>query len=140
MQFAVRAECAPAAAVAQQDRCEPAPVTKDQGLLPALQVFSDGVEQRRGEGTLQARSPHVQQAHFRKPGAADAPWQSQGLVTSAQTVVRGFQGGCGRSQDHRHPLVARAHHRHVARAVAEALLLLVGGVMFLVYDDDAGVA
>ncbi len=45
--------------------------------------------------------------------------------------------GAGRSQQNGHALLPGAHHRDVARRVAEAVLLLKGAVMFLVQNDQA---
>ena len=54
-------------------------------------------------------------------------------------VVQAFQRGRGRPQDHRQILEAGADHRQIAGVIPQAFLLFIGGVVFFVDDEQAGV-
>ena len=51
-----------------------------------------------------------------------------------------FDGGRRRGEDDRGVFEARAHHRHVARMIGGAVVLLVGALMFFVDHDEAQIA
>ena len=58
-------------------------------------------------------------------------------VAPAPRVDLGLDRRRRRREHDRDFRLARAHHRHVARVVAHAVLLLVGGVVLLIDDDQA---
>ena len=61
-------------------------------------------------------------------------------VAAALGIDAGLQRGRRRGQDDRRVLDAPAHHRHVAGVIGDAVLLLVGGLVLLIDDDQAEIA
>ncbi len=59
-------------------------------------------------------------------------------IAAAARVVQRFQRGRGAAQHHRHVQRLAAHQREVACVVADAVLLLVAAVVFLVDHDQPG--
>ena len=58
-------------------------------------------------------------------------------VTALLGVDQALDRGRGRTQDHRHLAEMPSHHRHVARLIGDALLLLVARVVLFIDDDQA---
>src|SRR3990172_9781574 len=58
-------------------------------------------------------------------------------VAALLGVDQALDGGRGRTQDHRGTAQSAAQHRHVARLIGDALLLLVTLVVLLIDDDEA---
>ena len=136
---AARALRAPAAVVAQQHRGVAAAVLEHQHLATVMQRGLDHVQGFRGQAGLQRALAHVHDPHRRWPRFAGAAAQTQVDVASGPCVVQGFQRGRGAAQQHRHAQCAGAHQGEVAGVVADPVLLLVAGVVFLVDHDQAGV-
>ena len=63
--------------------------------------------------------------------------QAQQPIAAQLCVVPALQRGRGRAQQHRDPGQPTPGDGHVARRVAQTLLLLVGRVVLLVDDDGA---
>ncbi len=69
-------------------------------------------------------------------GAAEAFRQVQMPVAAAPRIDFRFDRGRGRSEQHRNFRDRAAHHRHVAGVIMRAVLLLVGGVVLFIDDDE----
>ncbi len=135
------------AVAAQQEAGKPALVEEEDGLLAALQGFSQRRLQRAGEHGAVAGGKlggHVDHGDRRQRLAVRALGQLHaapgGTAVLHRAGVQGFDGGRGRTQ---HQLGAAHHgqvHRHFTRGVARGFVLLVGALVLLVDDDDAKVA
>ena len=137
---AARALRAPAAVVAEQHRRVAAAVAEHQHLLaarPGSRAIAASASSPRPacSGRLRTSSTRTR-GGLRVAGALA---QAQVRVAAGLRVVQRFQRRRGAAQQHRHAERARAHQRDVARVVADAVLLLVAAVVFLVDHDQAGV-
>ena len=74
---------------------------------------------------------------MRQGAAAEALGQIEPGVAAALGIDARLDRGRRRGEDHRAPLETPAHHGHVAGVVVDAVLLLVGGLVLLVDDDEA---
>ena len=61
-------------------------------------------------------------------------------VAAAGGVDARFDRGRRRGEHERRALDARAHHRHVAGVIVDAILLLIGALMLLIDDDEPQIA
>lgn len=134
---AARAVADPGAGLAMQHRRVAAAVQEDERLLLALQSLADGVQQLRRQALFHLQAARVHQLDRRQAAGARAARQRQPQVAAALGVLPGFQRGRGRTQHHRHIQVVRPPHRQIARRIAQAVLLLVGRVVFFIDDDQA---
>ena len=136
---AVRAHGLLGALAAEEARGVAPPVQEDEALLAAREPGGEGVAEGRAEDGVAAgleHGPAVHDLDAREALRADALREEEALVLAPQRVRVRFDGGSGRAENHRAPLEARAHHRHVAAVVARALVLLVRPVVLLVDDDQ----
>ena len=69
--------------------------------------------------------------------AADALRHVEPPVAAFDAALPAFERRCRRAEQHRRRIELAAVDRHVARRVARAFLLLVGGVVLLVHHDQA---
>ncbi len=127
-----------AAGAAQRQGCVTAAIEEQQRLLTGLQRRGELADQWRREKTpaLDALAPHIDEPHDRKLGRRMAARQCHALVAAARHIDHGFERRCGRDQDYRDAGQGGAQHRHVAGLVDDPILLLVGGVVLLVHDDQ----
>ena len=68
--------------------------------------------------------------------AAEALGQMQSCVPAAPRVDLAFDRGCRGREHDRNFRLAATYHRHVAGVVANAVLLLVGGIVLLIDHDQ----
>ena len=137
---AVGALEAMAAGAAQGQRRIAAAVEKQQRLLAALQRLRRCVATSRGESQWPRGGPAVRMSMAARCGQcppAEARRQAQVAIASLLGVDPRLDGGRRRRQHHGAVLDPPAHHRHVARVVGDAVLLLVGALVFLIDDDRA---
>ena len=128
--------CAPAAVVAQQHWRVATTVLEHQHLATGRQRIADRIEQFNGQSGLQRPLAHVEHAHHRRLRVAGALVQAQVRVASAARVVQRFQRWRGAAQQHRHGQRLAAEQREIACVVADPVLLLVTGIVFLVDHDQ----
>ena len=130
-----------AAIPAQRQRRIAAPVQEQHRLLaaaPRLLDASDGAR-RQPSPARRTFALEVDQGDVRQPGEAEARGKLEPAVAPAFGVEPGLDRRRRRGQHDRRLLETRAHDRHVARVVDDALLLLVGALVLLVDDDEAEV-
>ncbi len=116
-------------------------VQEQQRLLAARDGLGHGVGEARRD-PAPARRPLPPEVDGRDGGqAASAVTRRQPKVGVASRlgVDAAFEGRRRRGQDHRGTFEPASHHRHVAGMVGHAIVLLVGGLMLLVDDDQAEV-
>ena len=137
---AVRAGEAEAAGAAQRQRRIAAAIEEQQRLLAALERGLHRLgEPRRDEAA--ARRAFARAG--RSPRSAGRCWppkrsgRCRRAIAAAPRVDLGLDRRRRRGQHDRDFGDARAHHRHVAGVIAHAVLLLVGGVVLLIDDDQA---
>ena len=114
-------------------------VEENQALLAAFRALRDGGQQRGAHAVLQFLAPCIDATHRRRRFGDGPLRQFQQLVTAAlpTCMVESLQRGRGRAQHDRHGALMGAPDGDIARRVAQSLLLLEGGVMLLVDDDQA---
>ena len=78
----------------------------------------------------------VDDVDARRRGAAGAVRQLKQAVSAAPDVVDRLQRRGRAAEDDRRPGVPGAHHREVARGVAEPVLLLEGEIVLLIHDEE----
>ena len=135
---AIRALQAEAAGAAQRERRVAAAIEEQQRLLFAFERVLHRLGQpRRDEAAARrAFAPHVDRLDRRQMRAAETLGQMDALVAAAPRVDFRFDRGRRRGQHHRDFRHAAAHHRHVAGVIMRAVLLLVGGVVLFIDDDQ----
>ena len=140
---AVGALEAMAAGAAERERRIAAPVEEQQRLLAARQRLLDARRSARGEsqrprgGPSRRRSTAAmsrQRAPRRSARAARASGSGR-----CSALTRVSIEGVAEASTTGAPLQPRAHHRHVARVIDDAVLLLVGALVLLIDDDEAEV-
>jgi hypothetical protein len=134
--IAVRAVGDPAAVVAGQDAREAPAVEQDEALPSLGEGLAHGVEQRAAEALVGTVHAGIQAAYRRGLRAVRARAQTQVPIAALAGLHQGLQRRCGGTENHRDGLDVTAHDREVAGVVAQAVLLLVGRVVFLVDDDQ----
>ena len=137
--IAARAGCRPAARWAEQRRRVTAPVQVQQHLSTGIEVALDREHGRRRDalrGGVPAQVDQVDRGRFRAAGAAR---QAEQRRASRLRALEALERRRGRAEHDGNRQALRASQRQVARGVAEAFLLLVRGVVFLVDDDQPGV-
>ncbi len=130
-------EAVPAGAAQRQGRV--AAAVEEQQRLPAVRdrVGDGGGERRRDPAAARRGIPaHVDRRQRRHGAAGVARCEPQVAVAPRLGVDAGFERRGRRGQHHGGLLEAAAHHRHVAGVIAHAVVLLVGGLVFLVDDDE----
>ena len=130
-----------AAGAAQRQRREAAAIEEQQGLLAALQRGFHGLRQpRRDEAAARrALALEVDRLDRGQLRAAKPLRQMQMRVAAALRVDDALHRRRRRGEYDRDAGLARAHHRHVTGVIARAVLLLVGGVVLLIDNDEAQV-
>ena len=135
---AVRAGQAEAAAAAERERRKAAAVEEQERLLAAL----DGGRHRFGQprrdeaAARRAFAPEIDSLDAGQALAAETLRQMQAPVAAALRIHLGFDRRRRRRQHDRDAGDAGAHHRHVAGVIAHAVLLLVGGIVLLIHDNE----
>jgi len=127
---------------AQRDRGIAAPVEEKQRLFPLGQPVAYRPAQvgRDPAGRLHRLGPHVDGLHLRQHRRTKTRGQLHPFVFARIRIGPAFQRGRGAGQHHPRAADRRAQHRHVTRIIEYPVLLLVGGVVFLIHDDQAQVA
>ena len=128
-----------AAAPAERERRKAAAVEEQQRLLAALDRGLHRLRKpRRDEAPARrAFALEVDRLDVRQMLAAEALRQGELLVAAAPRVDFGFDRRRRRREHDRNTADAGAHHRHVAGVIAHAVLLLVGGVVLFIDDNEA---
>ena len=136
---AIRALEAMAAGAAQGQRRIAAAVEKQQRLLARGKGFGQCRDERRRQKAAgfdplaaQIDEPHLGERRF-----GVAPRQADAAIAPARDIDHGLERRRRRHQHDRHAGQRGAQHRHVAGLVADPVLLLVGGVVLLIDDDQA---
>ena len=138
---AVGALHAMAAVAAQRQRRVAAAVEEQHRLFAAGHRVADGGDQggRQEVAALGRCRTHVDRGDGGEDGAAVACRQGDAAVAAGLDVGEGFQRGRGGDQHGRRGAEPGADHGHVAGVVNDAFLLLEGGFVLLVDDDEAEV-
>ena len=128
-----------AAIPADGDRRIAAPVQEEKRLLAARQSLGDGFDQNRRQpfAALGRTRAHVDGRDVGKARGLVALLELDVAVAALGGVDQALDRGRGRAQHHGDSPKRSAHHRHVARLIGDALLLLVARVMLLIDDDEA---
>ena len=84
-------------------------------------------------------APQIDRLDMRQMRPAEALGQRQPPIAAAPRVDLGLDRGRRRGEHDRDLRRPRPHHRHVARVVVDAVLLLVGRVVLLIDHDQAEV-
>ena len=138
---AVRTGEAKAARAAERQRRVAAAVEEEQRLLAALDrgLHRFGKPRRDEAAARRTFAREVDRLDRRQVLAAEALRQMQAPVAAAPRVDFGLDRRRRRGEHDRDLGDVRAHHRHVARVIVHAVLLLVGGVVLLIDHDQAEV-
>ena len=127
------------AGAAERERRIAAPVEEEQRLLAALARRLDPRDRLRRQ-PAPARRPLAFEVHRRdqrQARRAEPRRQPKPAIAAGLGVDPRLERGRRRGEHDRRLFEPRAHHRHVARVVDDAVLLLVGALVLLV-DDDRG--
>ncbi len=127
-----------AAATTQRERRIAAAVEEQQCLLLALDGIVDLLCQlRRDEAAaLRCFAAQVDGLDMRHGRAAEALRQHHALIAALARIDLGFDRGRGGGEHDRNLGDMAAHHRHVARMIMHAVVLLVGLVVLLIHHDE----
>ena len=128
-----------AAIPADGDRRIAAAVQKQQRLLTALQSLGHRLDQHRRQplAALGRAHAHIDGGDGWKARRLVALLELDVAVAALSGIHQALDGGRGRAQHYGESPKRSAHHRHVARLIGDALLLLVAGVVLLIDDDEA---
>ncbi len=127
----------PAARRAQQRRCVAAAIEEHQHLPVAGEVALDREHCRRGDPGLHRVRAQVNEADQWRLRLRGAPLQAQAGVASRHHVLQRLERWGGAAEHHRNAGMSCAHDGQVARRVAQrSLVLLEGGIVFLVHHDQ----
>ena len=122
---------------------EAAAVQEEHGLFAAGEADAYGFDEFGGEegtglaGLFFAFEPHVDDADVGHDGAVDALGQADETVFAGAGVAVGFEGGGRGAEEDGAALQGAAHDGDVAGVVVGGLVLLVGGLVFFVDDEEA---
>ena len=131
-----------AARPAQRQRRIAAAIEEEQRLLAGRETSRQARHGGRGnESALRRRvaSQIDRVDHGREP-AAGTVGQRQRRVAAAVGIGHRLQRRRRRDENCWNVAQPRAHHRHVARVIGDAVLLLEGRIVLLVDDDEAELA
>ena len=135
---AARALEAMAAGAAQSQGRVTAAIEEQKRLLAGLEGRGELAHQRRRQEmpALDALAAQIDEPHDGKLGRRVAARQRDALVAAARDIDHCFERRGGRDQDDRDVGQRGAQHRHIAGLVDDPVLLLVGGIVLLVDDDQ----
>ena len=129
-----------AARAAQERSRESATVEKQNGLLVFLEPARDRRAQlfgeNRGDFFLPPREPQIDDPHQRHLAIVHALRQIQQAIFPLNGVVITLERRRGGPEQNDALLHLRAHDRDVARVIARRFLLLVGGLVLFIDDDQ----
>ena len=130
-----------AAGAAQRQRRIAAPVEEQERLLAAApRLFDAGDRARRQPSPARrALALKIDRRDVGQRRLAEARGEREPAIASGLGVEPRLERRRGGGEHDRRLLEPRAHDRHVARVVDDAVLLLVGAVVLLVDDDEAEV-
>ena len=128
-----------AASIAERQRRKAAAVEEQQRLFAALERDFHGFGETRRDEAPARRSlaPQVDGFDRRQVLTAEAFRQTKVLIAAAFGIHHGLDRRRGGGEHNWNFRLARAHHRHVAGMIADAILLLVGRIVLLIDDDQA---
>ena len=129
----------PAAGGTEAGRREAAAVDEHERLVPRPQVLVEHPEQAVAQAVPQPPAPHVEHAVPRQRRLAGAARQPGLAIASAYRVLERLQRRRGAAEHDGHAQYPAPLHGHVPGGVAQPLLLLERGVVFLVHHDQAQV-
>jgi len=124
--------------MAQQHRCVATAVLEYQHLAAVAQRRADHVQHFRREPGLQRPLAHVEDAHRRRFRIARAAAQAQVRVAPGLDVVQRLQRRRGAAEQHRHAHRLGPDQGEIAGVVADAVLLLVAGIVLFIDHDQPG--
>ena len=127
----------PAAFMAHHHRRKTAPVEEQQHLTAIVQMSFHGFQQLRGTAADWLDATAVDKFNSRRLSTADPLAQPVSVGMGPAQIVQGLRRRRGGTEDHRNVELLGAADRHIAGVVAHAVLLPVGGIVFLVDDDQA---
>src|SRR5579862_5558883 len=127
----------PAAGGAKQGWRIAATVDEQERLLAALQAVRDGTAEQGGNAVVFICTAARDQPHPRQGRMHGCPLpEPQPRVAPAPCLCVCLERRRGASQDHRDIAQARTIDREIASVVANAVLLLVRGIVLFVDDDE----
>ncbi len=134
-------EAMPAGAAERQRRIA-APVEKEQRLLAGGKRLADGGGQRRRKpfSARRRHAPQIDRFDRRQFGAAETRGEPQVFVAALLGIDARFDRRRRRSEDHRGLVDLATHHRHIARMIGDAIILLIGRLVLLIDDKHGEVA
>ena len=126
----------PAASMAYEQGCIAAPVDEQERLLgPGLHLL-ERLDEHVAQAAVERPRPQVDHVDARRRRAAGTVRQIEPPVPAAPDVVHRLERGRRAAEHDRHAGVARAHHRPIARGVANSFLLLEGEIVLFVHDEE----
>ena len=135
---AVRALQPMPAMPAQRQRRIAAAIEEQHRLLPRRQRLAHAsTAAARGSAALRRRRGADRSPRTRGIGRRHARSAGPAAVAPGFDIGQASRGGRGGNEHDRNARRSRAHDRHVARVVDHAVLLLKGGLVLLIDDDEA---
>ena len=134
---AVRAGGCPAAGAAKQAGRVAAAIQKHDHLPAGLEVPPHGLHRRLRQPLIARDAAQVHETHARGPCGAGPLRQGQPRIAPLRHVLERLERRRGRSEHDGYLRALRPPDCQIARRVAEAFLLLVGGVVLLIDHDEA---
>jgi hypothetical protein len=134
--------CEDVAAVrAEEEGVEPAPVEEQERLFFLRQGLPERLDEPIGEEGRPALfvsfRPHIDHFDAREGAVVHAEGEGEVAVTAARRLKAGLDPRrCG-TEDHRGPHMFPPDHGEIAGVVPQAVVLLVGGVVLFIHDDQA---
>jgi len=122
------------------------PVEEEQRLLPLLESGVDGGEEAPGKDGAGPFLPeglfhrHIDYLHCGQRPVGDASRHDQPGYFAPGGIETGLHRRGSRTEKHRRPLHASPDDGHVPGMVGQPFILLIGGVVLLVNDDQPQVA
>ncbi len=135
--IAMGALCGPPTGAAEQARRISAPIQEHDHLSAIPEMLPDGLHRRLRQAVLDGVLAQVDEHHPRRTCGARPLRQRQPRVAALRDIFQRLERRCGRTQDDGDLCALRAPDGQIARRVAEALVLLVGGIVFLIDHDEA---
>src|SRR5262245_14637254 len=135
---AIRAGEPKSASTAERQRRIAAAIEEQESLFAAFECVAHSLRQtRRNEAAARrAFSAQINRLDGGKMAAAEAFRKMHARIAAAAGIHFGLDRRCRRHEHDRDVGSPRAYDRHVARVVTRAVLLLVGGIMLLVDNDQ----
>jgi hypothetical protein len=124
----------------EQKGVKPAPVEKQERLLPLRQRlperFDKCMREQRRPALFVPLSPHIDHLDAGQGAVVHAGGECEVAVPAAFGLKKGLDPGRCRTKDHCGPRQSSTDQGHIPRVIPQAVVLLVGGVVFLIHDDQ----